>query len=217
MRHATHAPRLIHTDAICGLTKKHSAWLTDQRRRALPTRNYSAGVFAGLEHQLEAFKERLKKRACFQCAIACRNSHGTTFDATTCAVRARVRDHRPLRVDCCIDVIDALMKFNGLCDELGMDTISTGSVTALGHELDRAWVRRLEPAVRRRRELCEGSGIDREARRCGRRAGVGRGALAAKYGHPALSMEVKNLASGYDHVVHSGWLSNTRPLTGAPV
>ena len=43
----------------------------------MPTRNWSEGYFEGAKNlNSESFQKiRVKKRACYQCAIACRNVH----------------------------------------------------------------------------------------------------------------------------------------------
>ncbi len=97
---------------------------------ALPTRNWSAGQFEGAEKiNSESFQKiRLKKRACFQCSIGCRNFHGTTFAGKE--VRGEGPEYETIALcgaNCGIDDIDALMKFNELCDEFGLDTISAGT------------------------------------------------------------------------------------------
>ena len=105
---------------------------------ALPTRNYSAGVFEGA-HKInsESFQKiRVKKRACYQCSIGCRNFHGTTFEGEE--VRGEGPEYETIALcgsNCGVDDIDALMKFNELCDELGMDTISSGSLVGLAMDL----------------------------------------------------------------------------------
>jgi aldehyde:ferredoxin oxidoreductase len=169
---------------------------------ALPTRNYSAGVFAGASNiNSESFQKiRLKKRACYQCAIACRNFHGTTFNGNE--VRGEGPEFETIALcgsNCCIDDIDALMEFNRLCDELGMDTISTGSVTALAMDLTERGFADLglrfgdvDSYVKAPELIASREGVGAEL-------ALGARALAAKYGHPELGMEVKNLElPGYD-------------------
>lgn len=169
---------------------------------ALPTRNFSAGVFEGA-HKInsESFQKiRVKKRACYQCAIACRNFHATKWAGIE--VRGEGPEFETIALcgsNCGIDDIDALMKFNELCDELGMDTISTGSVVGLAMDLcerdyadfglafgdSEGYLRAAELMARR-----EGFGAE---------LALGAKALAAKYGHPELAMQVKNLeVPGYD-------------------
>ncbi len=105
---------------------------------AFPTRNWSAGEFEGTSKiNSESFQKiRTKKRACYQCAIGCRNFHATTFAGEE--VRGEGPEYETIALcgaNCGIDDIDALMKFNELCDELGLDTISSGAVVALAMDL----------------------------------------------------------------------------------
>lgn len=169
---------------------------------ALPTRNWSAGHFEGAEKiNSEAFQKiRVKKRACYQCAIACRNFHATTFGGRE--VRGEGPEYETIALcgaNCGIDDIDALMKFNELCDEYGLDTISSGSVVGLAMDLTERGI--ADFGVR----FGEVEGYVRMPELIARREGVGAElamgarALARKYGVPELAMEVKNLElPGYD-------------------
>ncbi|MBN2204594.1 MAG: aldehyde ferredoxin oxidoreductase family protein [Thermoleophilia bacterium] len=169
---------------------------------ALPTRNWSAGEFEGAEKiNSEAFQKiRTKKRACYQCAIGCRNFHATTFAGET--VRGEGPEYETIALcgaNCGIDDIDALMKFNELCDELGLDTISTGSVVGLAMDLTEQGINdfglrfgEVESYVKVPELIAKREGIGAEL-------ALGTRALAAKYGHPELAMEVKGLElPGYD-------------------
>ncbi len=169
---------------------------------AMPTKNWSAGSFEGTKNlNSESFQKiRVKKRACYQCAIACRNFHGTTFAGDE--VRGEGPEYETIALcgaNCGIDDIDALMKFNELCDEWGLDTISSGSVVGLAMDLtekgihdfgvrfgDVASYVKMPELISKR----EGVGAD---------LALGARALAAKYGHPELSYDVKGLElPGYD-------------------
>jgi len=169
---------------------------------ALPTRNFSAGVFAGASSiNSESFQKiRVKKRACYQCAIACRNFHGTEFAGRE--VRGEGPEFETIALcgsNCCIDDIDALMKFNELCDELGMDTISTGSVTALAMDLTERGIADLGLRFGDVEGYVKAPGLIAAREGVGADLALGARALAAKYGHPELAMEVKNLElPGYD-------------------
>ena len=169
---------------------------------AMPTKNWSAGSFEGMKNlNSESFQKiRIKKRACYQCSIACRNFHGTTFAGAE--VRGEGPEYETIALcgaNCGIDDIDALMKFNELCDEWGLDTISSGSVVGLAMDLAEkgihdfgvrfgdvdGYVKMPELIAKR-----EGAGAD---------LALGARALAAKYGHPELSYDVKGLElPGYD-------------------
>lgn len=105
----------------------------------LPTRNFQNGVFE-LEDEInwDAIEKKvfLKKSACYRCAMACRN-----------VTRIRSGPHKDLTIEgpeyetlalagsnCGIGDIEAIVRFNYLCDDLGLDTISTGNVTAFAME-----------------------------------------------------------------------------------
>lgn len=169
---------------------------------AFPTRNWSAGEFEGADKiNSEAFQKiREKKRACYQCAIGCRNFHATTFAGET--VRGEGPEYETIALcgaNCGIDDIDALMKFNELCDELGLDTISTGSVVGLAMDMTERGIKdfglhfgEVEGYVKVPELIARREGIGAEL-------ALGTRALAARYGHPELAMEVKGLElPGYD-------------------
>jgi len=164
----------------------------------LPTRNWSTGTFEDTEKiNSDAFQKiKTKNRACYQCAIACRQWHeaggvvGEGPEYETIALCGS---------NCGVSDIEALMKFNQECDELGMDTISCGAVVALAMDLTEQGVK--DFGLR----FGEAEGYLKAPQLIARREGIGAElalgtrALATKYGHPELSFEVKNLElPGYD-------------------
>jgi len=169
---------------------------------AFPTRNWSAGEFEGHgKINSESFQKiRVRKRACYQCAIACRNFHGTTFEGEE--VRGEGPEYETIALcggNCGIDDIDALMKMNELCDQLGMDTISTGSVVGMAMDMTERGVH--DFGVR----FGDIDGYVRLPDLIARRQGVGdelaNGTrwLGEKYGCPELAFEVKGMElPGYD-------------------
>jgi aldehyde:ferredoxin oxidoreductase len=169
---------------------------------AMPTRNWSAGSFEGAGGiNSESFQKiRLKKRACYQCAIGCRNFHGTTFAGRE--VRGEGPEYETIALcgaNCGIGEIDALMKFNEQCDEWGLDTISTGSVVGLAMDLTEKGIADFgvrfgdaENYVRLPELIAKREGVGAEL-------AAGARALAASYGHPELAFHVKGLElPGYD-------------------
>jgi aldehyde:ferredoxin oxidoreductase len=169
---------------------------------ALPTRNWSEGTFddAGKVNS-EAFQKiRVRKRACYQCAIGCRNFHGTTYAGKE--VRGEGPEYETIAMcgsNCDVSDIDALMKFNELCDQWGLDTISTGSLTALAMDMTERGIHDfglrfgdIDSYLEVPRLIATRSGVGAELV-------MGAKALAAKYGVPEMAMEVKNLElPGYD-------------------
>ena len=66
-----------------------------------------------------------RKRACYECVIACRNVHSAEFQGME--IRGEGPEYETIALcgaNCGIDDIAALMKFNAECDEWGLDTIS---------------------------------------------------------------------------------------------
>ena len=165
---------------------------------AIPTRNWSAGTFEGVGNiNSEAFQRvKVGNRACYQCAIACRQVHAVG------GVKGEGPEYETIALcgsNCGIGDIEALMKFNAECDEWGLDTISSGSVVALAMDMTE---RGLPDFGLRFGEV---DGYVRAPELIARREGIGAElalgarALAAKYGHPELAMEVKNMElPGYD-------------------
>ena len=164
----------------------------------IPTRNYSTGTFDGIESiNSEAFlKVRTRNRACYQCALACRQFH----DAG--GVRGEGPEYETIAMcgsNCGVADMHALMRFNQECDEWGLDTMSSGVVVALAMDLTERGVHDFglrfgdgEAYVRVPELMAKREGIGAEL-------ALGARALGARYGHPELAMEVKNLElSGYD-------------------
>ncbi len=165
---------------------------------ALPTRNWSAGSFEGAEGiNSEAFqKVKVANRACYQCALGCRQVHQAG------GVKCEGPEFETIALcgsNCGVGDLEALMRFNQECDEWGLDTISSGSVVGLAMGLTEEGIADFglhfgepegyvaAPALIARRE-----GIGAEL-------ALGARALAAKYGVPDMAMEVKNLElPGYD-------------------
>ena len=164
----------------------------------IPTRNWSTGTFDGIEgiNSDSFLKLRTKNRACYQCAIGCRQFHEAGD------VKAEGPEYETIALcgsNCGISDIEALMTFNALCDEWGLDTISSGSVAGLAMDLTEQGVHdfglRFGDAgayVKVPELLAKKEGIGAEL-------ALGARALAAKYGRPELAMEVKNMElPGYD-------------------
>lgn len=164
----------------------------------IPTRNWSTGTFEGIGNINSAsfLKIRTKNCSCTQCAIACRQFH------VAGGVASEGPEYETIALcgaNCGIGDIEALMKFNHACDELGLDTISSGSVVGLAMDLTEKGVKdfglhfgEAGPYLQAPELIANREGIGAEL-------ALGSRALAAKYGRPELAMEVKNLElPGYD-------------------
>jgi len=164
----------------------------------IPTRNWSTGTFDQIEGiNSDAYlKIRTKNRACYQCAIGCRQFHEID------GIAGEGPEYETIAIcgaNCGVGDISALAKFNEACDELGLDTISTGGVVALAMDLTEKGIHdfglrfgEVDTYVTAPALIASGEGIGAEL-------ALGTRALAAKYGHPELAMEVKNMElPGYD-------------------
>jgi aldehyde:ferredoxin oxidoreductase len=106
----------------------------------LPTRNWTTGYFpesGGIDSDALKMRILVRRKACFDCAIACGSwskvSKGAFRGAST-----EGPEYETLGLcgsNCGIKNIEAVTKFAEDCDRLGLDTISAGSVTALAMDL----------------------------------------------------------------------------------
>ncbi len=99
-----------------------------------PTRNYSVGVNPG-RHALDSEAINAVKigdRACAACPLGCGNF--TSLNG----VQMEGPEYETLCLggsNCDMNDLETVMRFNRLCDDLGLDTMSTGAVIALAMEL----------------------------------------------------------------------------------
>jgi len=103
---------------------------------ALPTRNFQSGTFeeaAGLSPE-ELSATRSKTRAsCVTCTIGCEHIYG--------GVRVEYESLFALGSLCGVGDADMVLRASQRCDELGLDTISTGGTIAFAMEcVERQWL-----------------------------------------------------------------------------
>ena len=105
----------------------------------LPTRNFQTGVFEGVDKiDGVALKEQylIKPKPCYRCPIACgRDTEVPTGKYAGKGEGPEYETIASLGSACGIDNLAALTKANYRCNELGLDTISTGLTIAAGMEL----------------------------------------------------------------------------------
>lgn len=164
----------------------------------IPTRNWSTGSFDGIEAiNSDAFQKiKTKNRACYQCAIGCRQWHEAG------GIAGEGPEYETIALcgaNCGVGDIEALMKFNHACDEWGLDTITTGSVLGLAMDLTEKGVKDFGVRFGEVASYLAVPELISKREGIGAELVLGARALAAKYGHPELAMEVKNLElPGYD-------------------
>jgi aldehyde:ferredoxin oxidoreductase len=105
-----------------------------------PTRNYSAGVNPS-RHALdaEAIKAvQIGDRACASCPLGCGNF--TSING----VQMEGPEYETLCLggsNCDINDMEQVMRFNRLCDDLGLDTMSAGSTIGLAMEMSESGIK----------------------------------------------------------------------------
>lgn len=108
--------------------------LISNRDACLPTRNYQSGVFEHAEAiSGETMQEQIvvRHRACFGCTLACSKLsrvEGLSIEGPEYETLAM------LGANCGIGNLAAVVKANYLCNDLGIDTISTGNIIAFAIE-----------------------------------------------------------------------------------
>jgi aldehyde:ferredoxin oxidoreductase len=164
----------------------------------LPTRNYQDGVFEGAKkiNSDSLQKLRPKKKACFACALGC----GNYSDIKGSAVEGPEYETLALAgSNCGVDDLEAIIRFNAECDNLGLDTISTGNVLGFAMEMTERGIKDfgvrfgdIDTYLKIPRLVVHRKGVGEELSR-----GVKK--LAEKYGTADFGMQVKGLElPGYD-------------------
>jgi aldehyde:ferredoxin oxidoreductase len=160
---------------------------------ALATRNHQQTQFEGAEAisgEELTDKYLVKNKACWACPIGCTRlsktdkveGEGPEFE-TTWAFGAQ----------CGVDDLPSIIEVNALCNDLGLDTISTGATIACAMELSEKGY--FDSELRfGRADLLAPTVRDMAYRRdLGAELADGSLRLATKYEHPELSMSVKCL------------------------
>jgi len=169
-----------------------------QESGLLPTRNFQTGRFEGSKNiNGETYKSlRKNKKACFSCGIACGNYvqaeesavEGPEFE-TIALCGSSIGNGDP----------KLLIELNVLCDDLGLDTISTGGVLACMMEMTERGIHDFGIRFGDTRKAIELVRDIAALRGIGRDAALGARALAEKYGAPELAMQIKGMElPGYD-------------------
>jgi len=111
-----------------------------QRMGQLPTRNFTAATFAGAEN---VTPERARESAgtyvelragCAGCPVQCEHQYVRKGRDRRSAAASEYESVWAFGPNCGVDDLDAVLEAIGRCDELGLDTISTGSAIAFAME-----------------------------------------------------------------------------------
>ena len=105
---------------------------------SLTTRNYSTGAFEGVEKiGLEASSKFVSRfRACYQCPMAC-SCYLEMQDSPYGNISSESPEFETIALlgsNCSVDNLASLVKLNVVCADLGLDTMTTGSVAAWAME-----------------------------------------------------------------------------------
>jgi aldehyde:ferredoxin oxidoreductase len=120
--------------------------LTFNRFGTLPTRNFQSGTFAealNLSPQEMSVTRERTRASCVACTIGCEHIYGIGTDGQT---RVEYESLFALGSLCGVGDADAVLRATRRCDELGLDTISTGGSIAFAMEcverglLDEPWL-----------------------------------------------------------------------------
>ncbi len=171
-----------------------------------PTRNFQFGQFEGT-HKINGptLKEHflIRHSGCYACPLAC--ARLTEVRAEEWGEAYAGKGEGPeyetigsLGSACGIDNMAAITKANYLCNELGLDTISTGVTIACAMEMYERGILN-EEIIGRPLPFGDADGMIEMLRLTAQREGFGdeiaQGSwrLASRYGHPELSMTAKKL------------------------
>ena len=174
----------------------------------LPTHNFQQGTFEGWQRiGGEALTEKylVRTKACFSCPISC----GRVTKVAEGPYRGEGEGPEyetvySLGSDCGIGDLAALTKANYICNEMGMDTISTGATVAAAMEMFEKGIIS-ENEIGRPLPFGDADGLIEMCRKIAFREGFGddlaQGSLrmARKFGHPEFAIVAKGQEfAGYD-------------------
>lgn len=122
--------------------------LAFNRLQTLPTRNFQQASFDGaprIAAETLAQSHAKTRRSCTACTVGC--EHLYELAGRTAGVRLEYESLFALGSLCAVDDADAVLAATRRCDDLGLDTISTGGTIAFAMEcaelgwLDAPWLR----------------------------------------------------------------------------
>lgn len=176
--------------------------LTFNRLGVLPTRNFQSGTFeaaADISPEAIGITHSRTRASCVACTIGCEHIYARENEQ---GVRLEYESLFALGPLCGVSDPDVVLRAAGLCDDLGIDTISTGGTIAFAMEcVERGWLD--APWLR----FGSGDAMMRAIEMIGRREGLGdllaegsrRAAHAIGHHSIAFAPQVKGLEiPGYE-------------------
>ena len=168
---------------------------------ALPTRNFRDGYFPTADKiggESLAANQLVRPKGCYSCIISC--GRVTKVTNPKYAGEGEGPEYETawgFGADCGIDNLDAIIKANYICNELGLDTITCATTIAAAMDMFEDGVITLKDTGGL--ELCFGNTdvMVKLVDMIGNRQGIGdklaEGSFrfATKYGHPEYSMSIK--------------------------
>ncbi len=148
--------------------------LVFNRFAALPTRNFASGSFDGAENLAAADlapARRVARNSCAACTIGC--EHVYAREKGQGGVRLEYESLFALGPLCGVDEPAAVLSAAASCDEVGLDTISTGGTIAFAMDCaDRGWIDARLPSGRPLR-FGDGEAVVEAIGAIARREGIG--------------------------------------------
>jgi aldehyde:ferredoxin oxidoreductase len=167
---------------------------------ALPTRNFQTGTYENaekLDHK-HMRKELVKlDKACFACPMVCGKYSYSRKYGVYCE-GAEYETTALLGANCALESIEDVLYANYLCDELGIDTISTGNIIAFVMEAT-------EKGLMNEVKFGDARGMFELIKKIAKRDGIGNllaegvKAVSEKVGGKEFAIQVKGMEqSGYE-------------------
>lgn len=174
----------------------------------LPTRNLQTGVFEGVDNiNGPSLKEKylIRHKPCYRCPISC--GRLTEVDEPGYQGKGEGPEYETLAAlgsACGIDNLAAITKANYWCNELGLDTISTGMTIACAMELyEKGYLSEADTGIPL--QFGDADAMIEMVQKTAYREGFGdtlaKGSyrMAEKYGHPEIAVTArKQEFPGYD-------------------
>ncbi|MDD5093920.1 MAG: aldehyde ferredoxin oxidoreductase family protein [Dehalococcoidia bacterium] len=179
---------------------------------SFPTRNFTAGTFEaeneenpGLDPVVLREKMLIRAKGCFACPIGCKRVTRTTLPGFEGHGEGPEFETAALLGACCgVNNLSAVLKANFICNEMGLDTISTGVTIACAMELyERGYLTEAEAGCKL--NFGNAEALVEITRKIGLREGLGdilaEGAYrtAEKFGHPEVFIGAKRMEMPAHH------------------